>query len=213
MLKVKKFVFSLFGVNTYLAIDESTKKTAIIDPAMQKPVEEGEISRYVSDNNLEITNIINTHLHLDHCFGANWVKRTYGVKLMAAPADAILGKIIPQQYQMFGIKPVNEIVEIDVNLIDGETISIGDSVLKVFATPGHTQGGIVLYDEKDKLLFSGDTIFYGSVGRTDLPGGNHTQLINSIRTKIFTLPDDVKILPGHGEASSVGYERTHNPYV
>lgn len=213
MLKVKKFVFSLFGVNTYLAIDEGTKKATIIDPAMQQSAEESELEQYISENNLEITNIINTHLHLDHCFGANWVKRKYGVKLMGAPADAILGKIIPQQYQMFGMKPVNETVEIDVNLSDGETISIGDSTLVVLATPGHTQGGIVLYDKEDKLLFSGDTIFYGSVGRTDLPGGNQMQLIKSIRDKIMTLPDDVKILPGHGGSTSVGYERIHNPYV
>ncbi len=213
MLKVKKFEFSLFGVNTYLAIDEVTKKAAIIDAAMQRPGEEIEISDYISENNLEITNIINTHLHLDHCFGANWVKRTYGVKLMAAQPDAILGKIIPQQYQMFGIKPVNETVDIDVNLTDGDIIEIGESTLKVISTPGHTQGGICLYDEKDKLLFSGDTIFYGSVGRTDLPGGNQMQLIKSIRDKILTLPSDVRILPGHGNYTTVGYEQHHNPFV
>lgn len=213
MLKVKRFVFSLFGVNTYLAIDEATKKAAIIDPAMQRPAEELEFSDYISDKKLEITNIINTHLHLDHCFGANWVKRTYDVKLMGAQPDAILGKIIPQQYQMFGMKPVNETVEIDISLSDGDIIEIGESTLKVLSTPGHTQGGICLYDAKDKLLFSGDTIFYGSVGRTDLPGGNQMQLIKSIRDKILALPDDVRILPGHGDATTVGYERLHNPYV
>lgn len=213
MIKVKQFEFSFFGVNTYLVIDEATKETAVIDPAMDKAAEQQEFDSYVKEHGLKITQIINTHLHLDHCFGIDYVKNAYGVPVKAHSADAVLGKIVPQQYQMFGLKPKGNPVEIDVSLKDGDTIDIGESQLKVIHVPGHTQGGIALYSPEDKLLFSGDTIFHASVGRTDLPGGNQAQLINSIRRRIFTLPEDVTILPGHNGPTTVGYEKINNPFA
>lgn len=213
MLKVNQFQFSIFGVNTYLAIDEATNEAAVIDPSMNDYEEEKLFSSYVESNNIRITQVINTHLHLDHCFGINYIRGKYDVKLKAHGNDAILGEIIDQQYQMFGMRPKGYKIDIDDILKDNDTIVIGESFLRVIATPGHTLGGIALYSKESKILFTGDTIFQGSIGRTDLPGGNHAQLIHSITSRIFSLPDDVKILPGHGPSTTVGSEKHHNPYI
>lgn len=213
MFEVKQFQFSPFGVNTYLVIDQATSKAAVIDPAMAYAEEEKTFSDYIEKKGIEVEQIINTHLHLDHCFGMNYVKAKYGIPLKAHGDDAILGEIMDQQYQMFGMRPKGQKVVIDVPLRDGDVIEIGESSLLVIATPGHTMGGIALYSKPDKILFTGDTIFQGSIGRTDLPGGNHTRLINSITTGILSLPSDVKIFPGHGPSTTVGYEKDHNPFV
>lgn len=213
MLKVKQFQFSIFGVNTYLAIDEATNEAAVIDPSMNDCEEEKLFSSYVESNNIRITQIINTHLHLDHCFGINYVRSKYDVKLKAHGNDAILGEIIDQQYQMFGMRPKGCKIDIDERLKDHDIIMIGESSLEVIASPGHTLGGIALYSSADKLLFTGDTIFQGSIGRTDLPGGNHSQLIRSITSRILSLPADVRILPGHGAFTTIGCEKLHNPFI
>lgn len=213
MLKVKQFQFSPFGVNTYLVVDKDTSKAAVIDPSMARAEEEKLFSEYLEREGIILTQIVNTHLHLDHCFGMNYVKTKYGVPLKAHGDDAILGDIIDQQYQMFGMRPKGEKVIIEERLVDHDVIAIGESSLEVIATPGHTMGGIALYSAPDKILFTGDTIFQGSVGRTDLPGGNHAQLIRSIESRILTLPSDVKIYPGHGPVTTVGYEKAHNPFV
>ncbi len=213
MLKVKQFQFSPFGVNTYIVVDEATSDAAVIDPSMTYPEEEKVFSDYLAKQGLRLTQIINTHLHLDHCFGMNYVKSKYGVPLKAHGNDAVLGEIMDQQYQMFGMRPKGEKVVIDEPLKDNDVIEIGESRLEVIATPGHTLGGIALYSRPDKILFTGDTIFQGSVGRTDLPGGNHSQLLRSITSRILTLPDDVKIYPGHGPSTTVGYEKDHNPFI
>ncbi|MDE6692206.1 MAG: MBL fold metallo-hydrolase [Muribaculaceae bacterium] len=213
MLKIVQFQFSQFGVNTYLVIDDATSQAAVIDPAMAFTQEERAFSDYVAKEKVDIRQIINTHLHLDHCFGMDYVKSKYNVPLKAHGEDAILGEILDQQYQMFGMEPRGRKVEIDVTLRDNDVIDIGESHLQVLATPGHTLGGICLYSAADKILFSGDTIFKGSVGRTDLPGGSHSSLISSIKRKILSLPHDVRIYPGHGPSTTVGDELRHNPFI
>lgn len=213
MLKVKQFQFSQFGVNTYLVIDAATSDAAVIDPAMAFDSEEKVFSDFVATEDVKIQQIINTHLHLDHCFGMDYVKSKYHVPLKAHGDDAILGEILDQQYQMFGMAPKGRKVVIDVPLRDNDVIDIGDSRLEVIATPGHTLGGICLYSASDKILFSGDTIFNGSVGRTDLPGGSHARLIDSISRRIMSLPHDVRIYPGHGPSTTVGSELSHNPFI
>ncbi|MDE6653894.1 MAG: MBL fold metallo-hydrolase [Muribaculaceae bacterium] len=213
MLKIVQFQFSQFGVNTYLVIDDATSQAAVIDPAMAFAQEERAFSDYVAKEKVDIRQIINTHLHLDHCFGMDYVKSKYSVPLKAHGEDAILGEILDQQYQMFGMEPRGRKVGIDVTLRDNDMIDIGESHLQVLATPGHTLGGICLYSAADKILFSGDTIFKGSVGRTDLPGGSHSSLISSIKRKILSLPHDVRIYPGHGPSTTVGDELRHNPFI
>lgn len=213
MIKVKTLVFNYFEENTYLLIDEATKEAAVVDPGMMNEREQKSFDETVSSLGVKITQIINTHLHLDHCFGLNFVKGRYGVPAKAHVDDVVLGKIVPQQFAMFGLKPISGAVEVDVELKDGDEIAIGESRLKVIHVPGHTEGGIVLYDKADGLLFSGDTLFRNSIGRTDLPGGNQAAIVRSIRERLYRLPDDVKVFPGHGEPTTIGYEKRHNMMV
>ncbi len=213
MLQVKQFTFSNFGVNTYLLVDSETREAAVIDPAMQTEHERQEFDRFILSRDIKLTQIINTHLHLDHCFGVNYVKEHYGIKLSASRADAPLGLQFPQQCEMFRMPRLGGPVEIDVPLKAGDIIEIGKSRLKVIATPGHTPGGLCFYDEADRLLFTGDTLFKGSIGRTDLPGGNYEQLIDSIRTRLLPLPDNITIFPGHERLTNLANERRFNPYL
>lgn len=213
MLNVKQFTFSPFGVNTYLLTDADTGEAAVVDPAMFSDRERQEFDHYVRSRGIKITQIINTHMHLDHCFGANHVRRAYGVPLRASAADAPLGATFAQQCARFGMPCGETAVDIDEPLTDGDTISIGHSTLRVIATPGHTPGGICLYDEADHLLLSGDTLFKGSVGRTDLPGGDTATLLNSIRERLMTLPDATTVLPGHERLTNIASERRFNPYL
>ncbi len=203
----------MFGVNTYLITDKETGDTAVIDPGMIDAAEKREFDDYVSANNLKITQIINTHLHLDHCFGDNYVRDKYGVKVAANINDQPLGDDIPAQMARFGGRIKADPVKIDVALKDGDIIKIGSSELRVITTPGHSPGGISLYSAEGGFLISGDTLFRFGVGRTDLPGGDHNTLIKSIREKLMTLPDDTKVLPGHDRFSTIADERRHNPYI
>lgn len=213
MLKIKQFVFNMFGVNTYLITDKDTGDTAVIDAGMIDAAEKREFDDYVSANNLKITQIINTHLHLDHCFGDNYVRDKYGVKVAANINDQPLGDDIPAQMARFGGRIKADPVKIDVALKDGDIIKIGSSELRVITTPGHSPGGISLYSAEGGFLISGDTLFRFGIGRTDLPGGDHNTLIKSIREKLMTLPDDTKVLPGHDRFSTIADERRNNPYI
>ncbi len=213
MLRVKQFRFSLFGVNTYLAIDEATNEAAVIDPAMADRQEEKRFDDYVAENHLKIIEVINTHLHLDHCFGENYVVDKYGVPVAASVNDAPLAADIDSQRAKFGMPPTGQKIHIDVALKEGDIIKIGESELHVIEVPGHSPGGLALYYPQGNLLFSGDSLFQGSIGRTDLMGGNYQQLINSLKTKLLTLPDYTRVLPGHEGPTTIADEKKYNPYL
>lgn len=188
MLKIKQFAFSDFGVNTYLLIDEDTREAAVVDPAMVSEAEQKRFDSYVADNDIKITQVINTHLHLDHCFGMDYVKARYGAPLKAHKGDAPVAAMMRQQYAMFGIRrPAPELV-IDVEIEDGDIIEIGRSRVQVIHVPGHSPGGIALYYKEGNVVLVGDSLFRRSIGRTDLYG-SHEQLISSIRKKLLSLPD------------------------
>lgn len=212
-MKIAKFGFSLFGINTYVVWDPATKDCAIIDPGMIETQEEEALTGFIEREGLHVTHLINTHLHIDHAIGNRFVSERYGVPVEAHPADAILGTRMRQQAEMFGLTAKVSDVEISTPLHDGDIIRIGEGELKVIHIPGHSPGGIVLYDEADKFIIAGDVIFRGSVGRTDLPGGDTAQLLGGIRDKLLPLPDDILLFPGHGDHTTVGYERTHNPFL
>jgi len=212
MLKIKQFVFSDFGVNTYLLIDEDTCQAAVVDPAMCGGEEQSRFDAYVSDNDINITQVINTHLHLDHCFGMDYVKDTYGAPLKAHSAEAVVAALMQQQYDMFGIRRPAPKVAIDVELKDGDTVDIGNSRVSVLHLPGHSPGGIALYCKEENVALVGDSLFRRSIGRTDLYGSSE-RLIDSIRHKLFALPDHTLVLPGHGPATTIGEEKTENPFV
>lgn len=212
MLKVKVFTFNPFDETTYVVYDPGTADAIVIDPGMGTKEELDEFDKYIAESGMNIQGIVNTHMHLDHCFGANYVKDKYGVPVAAHVADAFLGSNIDDQARKFGIRLKGKDVMIDSPLADGDTITIGDDRLEVIHTPGHSPGGICLYSPDGKFLIAGDTLFAGSIGRTDLPGGDYAQLIDSVSSRLFTLPDDTLVLPGHGPTTTIGREKASNPF-
>lgn len=212
-MEVARFIFSLFGINTYVVYDPATLECAVIDPGMSSKREYDALDHFIGRKNLRVTHLINTHLHVDHAIGDAYVQKKYGLPLEAHPADAPLGARSAEQALMFGITERAEAVTITSPLQDGEVIKIGNGVLHVIHVPGHSPGHIALYDKEDGFIIGGDILFQGSVGRTDLPGGNHNQLIEGIRKRLMTLPDDTIVYPGHGNETTIGLERAHNPFL
>lgn len=212
MLKIKKFVFSPFLENTYLLWDDENKKAAVVDPGCLSEDEEKELAEFIEKEDLKLEYLLNTHCHIDHVFGNAFVKNKYDVPFLAPEKDVFLLDMLPTLSKEYGIQmkyspnPGEYITE-DLQL------KIGSINLKFLFTPGHTPGEYCIYLENEKKCFTGDVLFKEGIGRTDLWGGNYKILINSIESKLFTLPDDVEIYPGHGESSSIGYEKTHNPFL
>jgi len=214
MLKIKRFVFNPFGMNSYIIFDPDTRDAIAVDPGMASQSEINLFDNYIADNNLHLTQIVNTHLHLDHCFGDNYVRDKYDVKIAAHSADGPLGAQITVQARQFGlIIPDKRNVNIDFPLNDGDVINVGTGSLAVLHVPGHSPGSIALYSAKDGLAIVGDVLFRGSVGRTDLPGGDHGTLLRSIKQKLLTLPENTIILPGHEAPTNIRDEKVHNPYL
>lgn len=213
MLIIERFIFSNFEENTYLVTDKATGQAAIIDPGMLYEEESQALDRYIREKNVQLTQIILTHAHLDHCFGAEYVKNKYGVPLKGHREEVPLLAQLPDQARRFGMGSLlRNGLQFDVTLTEDDVIELGESRLKVIHMPGHSRGGIALYDEEDKVAFVGDSIFRGSIGRTDLMGGDFDTLIKSIKDKIFTLPDDTILLSGHGDPTTVGEEKRLNPF-
>lgn len=203
----------MFGINTYVVYDPEVKEAAIIDPGMSRKEEFQAMDRFIDREGLKVTHLINTHLHIDHAIADNWVKAKYGAPVEAHADDAMLGERIKQQAQMFGVQAEDVAVEIGRPLKEGDTVRIGRGELKVIHVPGHSPGSICLYDKEDGFVIVGDTLFQGSIGRTDLPGGNHRQLVDAIKNKLLTLPDETMVLSGHGDKTTVGEERYRNPFL
>ncbi|MDE6008623.1 MAG: MBL fold metallo-hydrolase [Muribaculaceae bacterium] len=212
-MKVAIFQFKLFGINTYVVYDPSTGECAVIDPGMMDSDEQQAMDNFIVKNNLKITSVINTHLHLDHAVGNDYIKNRYGVPVNASRKDEPLGERMKQQALMFGINNDFRDVSIDHYLSNGDIIKIGTGELRVIEVPGHSQGSIALYDSKDNFVIVGDALFKGSIGRTDLPGGDFNQLTDSIRKQLFTLPDNTIVYPGHGDPTTIGVEKKTNPFL
>lgn len=210
MLKVSRFVFNMFGVNTYVVWDPATLEGAVIDPGMIEPRECQALDRFVESKGIKLTSLINTHMHLDHVFGDGYVADKYGLKVRAAAADDFLGRNLEGQARMFGLALGVESRGRDVELRDGDTVRVGSDALEVIAVPGHSPGSIALLSAGSKFVITGDALFKGSIGRTDLPGGDFNTLAASIRSRLLTLPDDTAVLPGHGDETTIGWERAHN---
>lgn len=214
MLKVKQFEFNPFGVSTFVVSDEASHEAVVVDPGMIGANEEERLDKYISDNGLKVTGVVNTHLHLDHCFGDNYVRDRYGVSVHAHPADAFLGSDLEGQARLFHLRGADvRPVDIDVELKQGDTICLGDDSLEVLHVPGHSPGGIALYSPTGKFVIAGDSLFAGSVGRTDLAGGDYATLVDAVRRRLMSLPDDTMVLPGHGRPTTIGDERRFNPFL
>jgi hydroxyacylglutathione hydrolase len=211
MLRVSTFIFNSFGVNTYLLYDE-TCECVIIDPACQYPQEEQELSGFIEANGLKPVRMINTHAHVDHILGNTFVCKKYNLKPEAHIAGLKFYEIAPSSGSVFGISVGKVAVPTDL-LKEGDIVIFGNSSLKVLYTPGHADGSICLVNDIDGYVITGDVLFRESIGRTDLPTGNLDLLLESIRFKLFTLPDQYIVYPGHGPTSTIGFEKRNNPFI
>ena len=211
MLQISTFVFNSFGVNTYLLFDE-TCECLIIDPACQHPHEEQELSGFIEKNGLKPVRMINTHAHIDHILGNTFVGRKYNLKPEAHRAGIKFFEIAPSSGSVFGISVGK--VDIPADFLDeGDVVKFGNSSLNILYTPGHADGSICLVDDLNGFVITGDVLFQESIGRTDLPTGNLDTLLNSIRLKLFTLPDHFVVYPGHGPTTTIGFEKRNNPFI
>lgn len=211
-MKIKKFEFNNFPVNSYLLYDE-TGRAALIDCGCIYPEEQAALTRFIRENNLTLTNLLCTHLHLDHILGNPFIRHTYGLEPEAHPAD-ITGLPTPeQQAAAFGMRLPDASVPVGRELKEGEVIRFGNTTLSVIHVPGHSPGSVVFYNAKNKAAFAGDVLFYGSIGRSDLWGGDQEELIEGIKDKLFRLPDETVVYPGHGPETTIGFEKQHNPFL
>ena len=212
-LHTARFEFSLFGINTYVVYDPETRECAIIDPGMMGIEEENAMKNFINREHLDVKHLVNTHLHIDHAVGNRFVADSYGVPVSAHKLDEPLMERIKQQAEMFGIKEKVHVAEVERFLAEGDVIKIGSGELEILHVPGHSPGSIVLYDRNGGVLYGGDVLFERSIGRTDLPGGSHAQLVRGIKEKLFTLPDETVVYPGHGPATTIGRDKQYNPFV
>lgn len=210
-MNIHSFCFNGFQVNTYLLWDE-TNECVIIDAACYQEFEKKELLHFIERNQLKPVKLLNTHCHIDHILGNSYVYDTFGLKPVIHSAGMMFLHNAKDHAWSFGfdmdrvIEPVDFVEENDI-------IVFGNSTLKVLYTPGHADGSICLLSEKGRFVITGDVLFYGSIGRTDLPSGNYQLLISNILNKLMTLPSDYIVYPGHGSSTSIKEEAIHNPFL
>ena len=210
-MMIKRFEFNMFPVNCYVLWDE-TKEAVILDAGCFYPEEQVKLKDFIRSNDLRVKYVLNTHLHLDHIFGNAYVEREFGLRPMAHEADEFLIPKLATYCHHFGFQVNEEAPALGGHISDGEEIIFGHTKLKALHVPGHSPGGIAYYNQEAGCVFSGDVLFKFSVGRSDFEGGSSQQLMDSIRTKLFTLPDETIVYPGHGEPTQIGDEKKFNPY-
>ncbi len=212
-MNLQRFVFNMFGVNTFIIWDEQTFDAAIVDPGMINDSEIKAIDSFIAEKNLSIKHLICTHLHIDHVFGAHHIIEKFGVNLEANSDDSFLGENLLAQARLFGLNYDFSSLSISHELHEGDKIFLGNESLEVLHVPGHSPGGIALYSPSDNWVIVGDALFKSSIGRTDLAGGNYAQLIDAISTKLLTLPNSTIVYPGHGPSTTIAEEKSTNPYL
>ena len=211
MLAIKSFIFNPVQENTYVLSDEKDA-CCIIDPGCYFGNERVGLQEYIDQQGLVPGVLLNTHCHLDHVFGNKFVYDTWGLPLHLHIKEKPVLDAAPAMALGWGMPFENYRGEL-VYLTEGQRVSLGDNELQVLFLPGHSPGHVGFYCEKQGFLIGGDVLFRGSIGRTDLPGGDYGTLIRSIREQLFVLPDEVVVYPGHGEPTTIGYEKRHNPYM
>ena len=211
MIKIQSFTFNPFQENTYVLSDESGE-CIIIDPGCYDAEEKEELAIFIDSKGLKPVKILLTHAHIDHVLGINFLAGKYGLPIVMNSIETELLKSASIYGQMWGIQ-VEPAPDPQEFLKDGDTFTFGKTELEVLFTPGHSPGSLSFYHRPTKQLIAGDVLFYGSIGRTDLPGGNFETLEKSIRTKLYTLEDDVIVYSGHGQSTTIGHEKRTNPFV
>lgn len=211
-MTIKTFTFNPFQENTYLIFDE-TNEAVLIDAGCIFDAEKHQLKKFIEQNNLTIKRLINTHLHLDHQFGNKFIFDTYGLSPEACVEDEYLLENVIAQALTFGLPIEEEAQALGEYIVEDQYIKFGNSSLKAIHVPGHSPGSLAFYSEKDGVIFAGDVLFQGSIGRTDLPKGDYTTLILSITKKLLPLPDSTVVYCGHGPTTTIGNEKVNNPYL
>ncbi|WP_192823069.1 MBL fold metallo-hydrolase [Rufibacter sp. LB8] len=210
-LHIESFTFNPFQENTYVLYDDS-QQCVVIDPGCSNKQEEQELQAFIEAKGLTVARLLNTHCHIDHVLGNKFVADTFGVPLEIHEDDLAVLRSVPTYSAAYGFPQYQEQLP-EKFLKEGENVTFGNTELEVLFTPGHAPGHVVFYHLASKTVIGGDVLFQRSIGRTDLPGGNFETLLESIRTKLFTLPEDVTVYPGHGPSTTIGEEKTSNPFL
>ena len=211
MLKIKSFEFSPIQENTYILYNEFND-CIVIDPGCYFDAEKDELVAFISNKGLTPKMLINTHCHLDHVFGNKFIAEKYNLTLQLHENEKAVLAFAPTSGLMYSM-PFDNYKGDFILLNAGDMIRLGDDLLRVLLVPGHSPGSLAFYCANDKFVISGDALFKNSVGRSDLPGGNHEQLIKSIKDNLLTLPDDTLVYSGHGPVTTIGVEKINNPYL
>ena len=211
-MEIKSFTFNPFQENTYLIYDE-TKECLIIDPGCYMEDEQSTLKQFIRDAELKPVKLINTHCHIDHILGNKFASEQWDIELYINKADLPILENAGNIGKMYGFEDYEGSPYPKHFLDQSDILTFGKSSFKILFTPGHAPGHICLYNRENNLLISGDLIFKRSIGRTDLPGGDHNTLIQSIISKLFPLPNETQIFCGHGPSTNLGYEKTHNPFL
>ena len=212
MITIKDFVFNSFATNTYVVSNDNTNECIIIDPGCSNEQEQQKLDNYISDNNLKPVAILNTHFHVDHVAGIYHVKNKYGIKVYGHKDEQYLVEAAINSGKLYGIE-IKEQPNIDEYLDDNDNFDLGGVKINVLHVPGHSKGSLAYYIDESKLIFSGDVLFNGSIGRTDLDGGHLETLLDSIKNKLFQLPPDTSVLSGHGPVTTIISEINSNPFL
>ncbi len=212
MALVASFTFNPFQENTYLVYDD-TKECVIFDPGCYTETERTNLAEFIKANELKPVRLINTHCHIDHVFGNKFVADTYGLPLEIHKGELPVLEAVPMVSKTYGIPMADQSPMPEKFIEEGDIITFGNSSMKALFTPGHSPASLSFYCADGNILIAGDVLFQNSIGRTDLPGGDFTTLINSIKEKYYPLGDDVKVFPGHGPSTTIGYEKANNPFL
>lgn len=211
MLHIQSFAFNPLSENTYVVYNDD-KKAFIIDPGNLQTFENEKLQNFISEKELTVQNILLTHAHIDHVLGLQWVHDTYNVPVIMHLTDKELLDRAPLSAMQFGFAFTPFVGNINY-INEGDVLQLGDDLFEILFVPGHSPGSIAFYNKAQKLVISGDVLFYGSIGRTDLYKGDYSQLINSIKTKLLVLDDDTEVFSGHGNSTTIGFERQSNPFL
>ena len=211
-MQLKKFIVNPVEVNCYLLWDES-KEAVLVDAAVLFDEEKEELKSFILNNGLTVKHHLNTHLHFDHIFGNPFVEQELGVKSSSNDKDWSWAETISERVARFGLRYNEKIPAIGTVLHDGDTVTFGNSTIKVLHVPGHSPGSFAYYVAEENMLFSGDALFQASIGRTDFADADYETLIDSIKSKLLSLPDDTRVFPGHGDSTTIGFEKQYNRFL
>ncbi len=210
-MNIKKFIFNPFYENTFVLFDE-TKECVIVDPGCYEKKEKKELYEFIKDQDLNPKLLLNTHCHIDHLFGCQFIFKEFGLKPIIHKEDLSTLKMASISGDLWGVK-LEKVPFPERYIGESDILKFGNQELEVLFTPGHAPGHVCFVNHKNKIIINGDVLFQLSIGRTDLPGCNHSDLIRSIKTKLFSLCEDYVVYCGHGPETNIGFEKKNNPFL